>query len=174
MRKMSLYNWFRKIFICDEISGDAVNAGVGDSERIVRFLLSPLHFKKDGKLRSNAFNPTPNTDEVSVNRLEIIPIARTKEIAKAMVASRSGNNKYCGFAMHTKLSAIECDAKDVVSDPIDGNKAHAEIKMGIVRKDLEIPAEITEIKDKLAEKSKLLLDPNPEEDGWNGPAPIYS
>lgn len=173
MHKMNLCSWFRKIFGRKEDSCKVDRSVVGDSERIVRFLLSPFHIKKDGQLRSNVFNPTIETDEISVNRLEILSIEQTKPIAKRMAANRSGDDKYCGFALHTKHSAVACGAKDVIPEPLENNEAHAEIKLGVVRKDSEIPAEILEVKDKLAEKSKLLLDPNPDEDGWSGPEPIY-
>lgn len=145
---------------------------VGDQERIVRFLLSPLHFKPDGSLRPNAFNPTKNTDEVSVNRLDRTPIEKTKSIAKTM-AAKNGNNAYCGFALHTKQSAILCGVKDVVPDPIEGNNAHAEIKLGVVRENDEIPAEMLEIRDNLVEKCKLLKDSNPDQEGWGGEVPVY-
>lgn len=145
---------------------------VGDKERIVRFLLSPLHFKKDGSLRSNAFNPTKDSDEVSVNRLDVTPIEKTKLIAKTM-AARNLNNAYFGFALHTKQSAILCGVKDVTPDPIEGNIAHAEIKLGVVRENDEIPAEMLEIRDNLVERCKLLKDSNPDEDGWSGEVPVY-
>lgn len=145
---------------------------VGDQERIVRFLLSPLHFKKDGSLRPNAFNPTQDTDEVSVNRLDVTPIEETKLIAKTL-AAKNGNNAYCGFALHTKQSAILCGVKDVTPDPIEGNIAHAEIKLGVVRENNEIPAEVLEIRDNLVERCKLLKDSNPDQEGWSGEVPVY-
>lgn len=145
---------------------------VGDQERIVRFLLSPLHFKKDGSLRPNAFNPTKDSDEVSVNRLDVTPIEETKLIAKTM-AARNPNNAYFGFALHTKQSAILCGVKDVTPDPIEGNIAHAEIRLGVVRENDEIPAEMLEIRDNLVERCKLLKDSNPDEEGWSGEVPVY-
>lgn len=168
---MFFANWLKNIFCRNKVPVGFDLSVVGDSERIVRFLLSPLHFR-NGRLRSNAFNPSVGSDEISVNRLEIISIERTKPIAKGMAVANS-QGEYCGFALHTKSSAMSCGVRDVKPDALENNKAHAEIKLGIVRKDLEIPAEIMEIKDKLTERSKLLLDPNPEEDGWSGPEPIY-
>ncbi len=181
---MFLCNWLRKIFSCNQVPivgkceskeprVENEETKVEESERIVRFLLSPLHFK-DGQLRPNAFNPTIGTDEVSVNRLEILPIDQTKHIAKSMAANHPNDHKYCGFALHTKHSAIECGAKDVVPDRLENNEAHAELKLGVVRKNQDLPPQLQEIKDNLVEGCKLLRDPNPDEDGWSGDEPIYS
>lgn len=168
---MGCLDWLVKLF--KRKQEPRVRMGkVGNQERIVRFLLSPLHFKKDGSLRPNAFNPTKDSDEVSVNRLDVTPIEETKIIAKTM-AARNPNNAYSGFALHTKQSAILCGVKDVTPDPIEGNIAHAEIKLGVVRENDEIPAEILEIRDNLVERCKLLKDSNPDEEGWSGEVPMY-
>lgn len=170
---MFICNWLQKIFRRQSVTPtpEDVEDVVGESERIVRFLLSPLHFK-NGKLRSNAFNPTPGSDEISVNRLEIIPIEQTKPIAKRM-AITNPTGEYCGFALHTKRSAIACGAKEVIPDKLEDNEAHAELKLGIIREGLDIPPKMQVIKDELTDKCRLLMDPNPNEEGWKGEEPIY-
>ena len=168
---MGCLDWLLKQFKRKQESRNMVDE-VGDQERIVRFLLSPLHFKKDGTLRSNAFNPTKDSDEVSVNRLDVTPIEETKIVAKTM-AAKNDKDAYFGFALHTKQSAILCGVKDVIPDPIEGNIAHAEIKLGVVRENDEMPAEMLEIKDNLVDRCKLLKDPNPDKDGWSGEIPVY-
>jgi hypothetical protein len=168
---MGCLDWLVKLFKRKQDARIMMDK-VGEQERIVRFLLSPLHFKTDGSLRPNAFNPSPNSDEVSVNRLDITPIEETKFIAKTMAAKNS-KHTYFGFALHTKQSAILCGVKDVVPDPIEGNNAHAEIKLGVVRESDEIPAEMLEIRDNWVERCKLLKDSNPDQEGWSGEVPVY-
>lgn len=161
--------------ICKMFSHDtSVDDVVDDKERVVRFLLSPMHFKKDGSLRSNAFNPTLDTDEVSVSRLDKKPIEQTKEVAKLMASKNaSQQNKYFGFALHTKNSALRCGAVDIVPEPTEDNDAHAELKLGIIRPNTQIPAELQVKIDSITQNSKLLIDPDPQEKGWKGEEPVY-
>ena len=170
---MFICNCLQKIFRHQTVTpvSDGREDVVEESERIVRFLLSPLHFK-NGELRSNAFNPTQNSEDISVNRLELLPIEQTKPIEKKMAANNP-NHHYVGFALHTKGSAMSCGAKDVIPEPLEDNEAHAEMKLGIVRVGQDISPELQAIKDELTDKCKLLMDPDPNNDGWNGEEPIY-
>ena len=172
---MCVINWLRNICKRNARSSQSVDMNeVGRAERIVRFLLSPMHFRKNGELRSSAFNPTKGTKDVSVSRLEVLSIEQIKPIAKALAANNpKGDQCYYGSALHTKESAILCGAKDVVPEPLKENIAHAELQLGEVRENEDIHAETQEIRDNLAERCKLLKDPNTDKEGWSGDAPMY-
>ena len=155
-------NWF-----CKKTPKSSIPTVVSNEERLVRFILSPFHFTKDGKqLRTSAFNPSIGTEEVSVTRLDYSSIERCKELAHKMFSS--GKAQYRGFGLLNKAIAIECGAKDVVSAPIEENLAHANILLGIVRPNEAIPSEIMYILDNLLDKVVFVRDPNPDSPDWNG------
>lgn len=155
-------NWF-----CKEMPKPAIPTVVSNKERLVRFILSPFHFTKDGKqLRTSAFNPSIGTEEVSVTRLDYSSIKRCKELAHKLFSG--GKAQYCGFGLLNKAIAIDCGAKDVVSSPVEDNPAHANILLGIVRPNDAIPSEILYILDNLLDKVVFLRDPNPDSPDWDG------
>lgn len=60
---MGCLDWLVKLFKRKQDAKIMMDK-VGEQERIVRFLLSPLHFRPDGSLRPNSFNPSPNSESV--------------------------------------------------------------------------------------------------------------
>ncbi len=148
----------------------AIPTEVSDSERLLRFILSPLHFNKKGALRSNAYNPTPNTNEISVTRLDFSTIEECKRLAHRMDHSEDGKvvRSYCGFGLLNKRIAMACGAIDVVGSPKEDNPAHADILLETVRENGPLPAHLQLVVDLLLEKSKYLRDPASEREGWEG------
>lgn len=147
-----------------------IPAIVSDEERLVRFIMSPLHFKK-GKLRSNAFNPSVNTDEISVDRLDYSSVEECKIRAHKMDSKDSSPQKrYSGFCLLNKSIARRCGAKDVRWSPTKDDPVHSDIIMPMPRadKNTPIPAEILEVTDNLLEQSRYYADPHPEAKGWTG------
>ena len=141
---------------------------VSDNERIVRFILSPVHFTKNGEqLRTSAFYPKINTEDVSVTRLDYSSTEHSKKLAHKM-CSKGGKFQYCGVGLLTKAIAIESGAKDVVSFPTKDNPAHANIKFGIVRPNDAIPSEYLYILDNLLDKVLFFRDPDPDSPDWKG------
>ena len=155
-------SWF-----CKQKKQNAIPSDVSNEERLVRFILSPFHFSKDGtKLKPSAFNPTIGTEEVSVTRLDYSSVERCKELAHKMFPG--GKAQYCGFGLLNKAIAIDCGAKDVVSSPEKDNPAHANILLGIVRPNQAIPSEIMYILDNLLERVVFIRDPEPDSSIWKG------
>lgn len=143
---------------------------VSNDERLVRFILSPLHFK-NGKLRSNAFNPSVNSDEISVTRLDYSSAEECKILAHKMDSIDSTPPKhYSGFCLLNKAIAIRCGSKDVIWSPKVDNHAHSDIIMPAPRadKNTPIPAEIQEVIDNLRDQSRYFEDPQPEAQEWKG------
>ena len=106
-----------------------IPSAVSSSERLLRFVLSPLHINKQGLLRSNAFNPTVGTNEISVTRLEFSSVETCKRLAHKMDKIDKGVEvrKYNGFCLLNKNIALSCGAKDVIGSPKEDNPAHADI-----------------------------------------------
>lgn len=143
---------------------------VSDEERLIRFILSPLHFK-NGKLRSNAFNPSVCSDEISVTRLDYSSVAECKRLAHKMDTKDATTPKqYSGFCLLNKSIAIRCGAKDVRWSPKKDNPAHSDIIMPAPRadKNTPIPAETQEVIDNLRDQSRFFKDPHPEAQEWLG------
>ena len=55
---------------------------IGDDENITRGICSPYHVKSNGRLRPEAYDPTPKTDEVSVMRSDLMGPHRCKKRQK--------------------------------------------------------------------------------------------
>ena len=148
----------------------AIPTEVSESERLLRFILSPLHFNKKGALRSNAYNPTVNSNEISVTRLDYSSIEECKRLAHKMDCSEDGKvvRSYRGFGLLNKGIALACGAVDVIGSPKDDNPAHADILLESVRENGPLPAHLQLVVDSLLEKSKYLKDPSPESKGWKG------
>ena len=140
---------------------------VSETERLLRFVLSPLHFKK-GKLRANVFNPTKESDAISVTRLDYSSVEECKRLAHKMDLTKDGTpvRQYWGFGLLNKLIAIECGVKNVVSAPVEDNPAHAHILVNEIREGDAIPASMQLVLDNLLERTKFFLDPNPKSLGW--------
>src|SRR5438876_9799331 len=98
---------------------------IGDSENIVRCVCSPYHVSSKGKLKPEAYDPTPNTDEVSVIRSDFKGADFCKINAKELEQPEK-QKIYRGLAV---LSAkqIRLEGADVV-DSREIYEGHADIK----------------------------------------------
>ena len=164
-----------RFFHRKKFSTQTIPPEVSSTERLLRFILSPLHFDKKGVLRSNAFNPTFDSNEISVTRLDYSSIKECKRLAHKMDYKDETGKKgrsYIGFCLLNKAIAVSCGAKDVVWSPKEDNPAHADILLEEVRvrTDGPVPAKIQMVADMLKEQSVFFKDPNPQSNGWTGAA----
>ena len=165
-----------RFFHKKKLAAQAIPSEVSATERLIRFIMSPLHFDKKGVLRSNAFNPTFDSNEISVTRLDYSSVEECKRLAHKMDCRDEAGKKgrsYSGFCLLNKAIAIACGAKDVVWSPTEDNPAHADILLEEVRvrTDGPIPTKIQMVADGLKEKSIYFKDPDPQRREWTG-API--
>jgi hypothetical protein len=139
-----------------------------DSETIVRGILN-IHVNDKGKLKSNAFRPKPETDEVSVMRHGYLGSDACK--SKARELSKDQVN-YQGLAV---LLAREIrHAGSQVVDSREGNYCgHAHISHGIViprDEPLESPLNLAlgERLRALRTVARYYADPEPLNEIWTG------
>lgn len=159
----------------DIISSIFIPSKIDESESLVRFLLSPLHFKKD-KLRTNAYNPTKGTPEVSMTRLNYSNENKCKKLAKKIAKNASRKNslkEFKGFGLITKKVALDCGANDVIKDPICGNLAHAELILPGTKENEAIASRLQFVQDQLVSKTKVFFDNHPESKSWEDPPLHY-
>lgn len=143
---------------------------IEDGEPIVRAIISPYHVR-NGKVRSEAYDPQPNTDEVSVMRAAWIGADECKRHAASL--AKPPNSSYQGLAI---LSASQIRGVGVgLIDDRQEFPGHACIKHHIrkIRGDPGPPEEVRILRErakKLAGLARYLPDPSPEKEGWSGPA----
>ncbi len=140
---------------------------VSDDERILRAIYSPYHVKNN-KLKHQAFDPTPGTDEVSVMRFEYMGVGLCRRKAKSL-----GNPKkaYYGFAV-LRTGVVRTSAMDVV-DSRRHFCGHADIKLLMLKPEPNEPPppeagkRLKDLKDALLHASNYVPDPNPGK-AWRG------
>ncbi|QDQ85799.1 hypothetical protein [Paraburkholderia megapolitana] len=148
---------------------------IDDSETIVRGMCSPYHVSSKGKVKPEAFDPTPDTDEVSVMRHDYMGSDACRERALALEDTAKGKI-YRGLAALSAGSIREAGADVVDSRHIfDG---HGDIKLGFVVKPGEpLPPEelirMRALTKALAKAAKYFPDPNPQAAQWTGQAIVY-
>jgi hypothetical protein len=99
---------------------------VSSDERILRAIYSPFHVGKNNRLKHQAFDPTPKTDEISVMRLEHMGECLCKSKAKSF-ENPAKKKKYRGFAV-LRVSTV----RDSDMDVVDSRKyycGHADVKL---------------------------------------------
>lgn len=148
---------------------------ISDEEMIVRAIFSPYHVdSKTRKLKRAAFDPFPETDEISVMRVSILGPHRCK--ARARKLEDPANRKvYTGFAV---LSArkIRNASMAVVDSRNDNFLGHADIKTGVIMPKRGVPKEpeqmwaLRAVADELVSKSRYCPDPCPKLRKWAGEA----
>lgn len=72
---------------------------------IVRGICSPYHVSSKGKLKPEAYDPTPETDEVSVMRADYLGVDGCKEKAKALENQEKG--KIVSVSRGTRYLALD-------------------------------------------------------------------
>ncbi|MCY0389140.1 hypothetical protein OVY01_18500 [Robbsia sp. Bb-Pol-6] len=151
---------------------------IDDSEMIVRGMCSPYHVSSKGKIKPEAFDPTPDTDEVSVMRANIIGPDACKDRAFMLQdithENPSKHKIYRGLGA-IMASSIRKSKVDVV-DSRDVFEGHADIKLGVVvpRGEPLPPEELLKVRaitKALAQATRYFEDPVPSSSGWAG-API--
>jgi hypothetical protein len=163
------YSWTQAFFLlCRYLPRQ-----ISDEEMIVRAIFSPFHIdKKNGKLTRAAFDPTAETDEISVMRASILGMHRCKSHAKKLENPKV-SKAFKGFAV---LSVREVRAIAlVVVDSRKGNfLGHGDIKSGVFMPPRGVPKEPEQIRalravaDQLISKSHYCSDPNPQKRRWMG------
>lgn len=145
---------------------------VDGEETIVRGLCSPYHWSvRKNRLRPEAFEPTPGTDEVSVMRYAILDANGCKEKAKA-IADPSSGKIYQGVAC-LRACTIRSKGIDVVDSRIE-YLGHADIKLGISRPangDPPSPEDVRRLRQigkDLLNITTTYLDPDPASETWGG------
>jgi len=100
---------------------------IANEEAIVRGICSPYHVSSKGKLKPEAYDPSPATDEVSVIRHAYVGSDFCKKKAKEL-EDREKRKIYQGLAV---LSARQI--RSVGSEVVDSRQiffGHADIKHG--------------------------------------------
>jgi len=141
---------------------------IENDEKIVRSIFSPINLSKDlTTLKSNAFKPPADLDEISVNRLNYTTSHYCKSISKS-IENPLNDRKYFGLALLYASKIREYNA-DVIYTPKENNIFHADIKIGYcVIKGVQLPAEIQYKVNNLTKAAKLFKDPNPNSNVWEG------
>jgi hypothetical protein len=143
---------------------------IDESEEIVRVLLSPIHINKIDEIKPYAFQPPANSEDISVNRLTYTTLDICKKQGLVMQNER---NSFWGLGIMT-AQYIKQVGFDIVYSPIQNhpqyidNLAHADIKIGYVKKEGEpLPVDITMKIKELIKLTQLKKDPNPTLEVWN-------
>ena len=155
---------FQPIFLPKIVFGEEV---------IVRAIFSPLYVKHGGReLKPQAFQPFPETDEISVMRTSFLGCHFCKR--KAQELEIPNNNKvYSGFAV-MKVRRIRNAGCQVV-DSREEFLGHADIRTGIVTpaRGISMEPEMLEksrrISKSLVTLSTYIKDPSPTASKWKGP-----
>lgn len=141
-----------------------VPSDVGEDERIIRAIYSPYHIDKHNKLKHQAYDPTPRTDEISTMRLEHMGAPFCRLRAKSM---ENPDKVLRGLAV-LNVSAIVSNGMQVV-DSRQQYCGHADIKLLIAevanrRHGEPLPPivgkKFKDLKEQLLKCSTLYIDPN--------------
>lgn len=150
---------------------------INNDENVVRAVFCPYHIK-NGKIKPQAFRPTPGTDEVSVMRSDWLGPDTCKKKAKEMEKHNANPPKtYKGFAI-LSAGGIRLQGIDVIDSRIH-YEGHADIKLGIKELSGEpLPPEqmmkLKELTEALARRAFLCNDPNPQSETWDGSPLIFN
>ncbi len=152
---------------------------VADDERILRAIYSPYHVNRHNKLKHQAYNPTPKTDEISVMRLEYMGARFCKQKAKSF-ENPANRKEFRGFAVINVGRVRKGDKGNM--DVVDSRRhfcGHADIKLLIEelnadREPQEPPSaettkRLSDLQDALLAACDYFPDPNPNSKGWTGP-----
>jgi hypothetical protein len=140
---------------------------VAEDERIIRAIYSPYHVDKHNRLKHQAYDPTPGTDEISTMRLEHMgaPFCRVK--AKSI---ENPKKVLAGLAV-LKVATVVSKGMQVV-DSRQQYCGHADIRLLIAeianRQKGEplspvVGKHFRDLKEQLLKSSTFFSDPNPNE-----------
>nr|WP_175799559.1 hypothetical protein [Burkholderia anthina] len=159
---------------------DEIDRAIEGAETIVRGVCTPYHYDvKKKKLRKNAFKPRTPSTGVSVFRGAVMD----SKACKTKAAGLSGDGKaYVGLAALDAQTIRSTGA--TVEDSRELFYGHADVfvcagYLEAVRDHVQgdpLPPQIQEVLDdrvgKLIDAAVFHLDPNPTDEGWNGPDPL--
>lgn len=149
-----------------------VPRNVGGDERIIRAIYTPFHVGSDNKLKHQAYDPTPTTDEISTMRLEHMGAPFCRRKAKTF-ENPSKQKVLAGLAV-LRVETVVSKGMRVV----DSRKyycGHADIRLLIPElighpKGTPLPPEIgkrlKDLKKELIKGSTFFRDPNPDKKNW--------
>ena len=149
--------------------------GLSNDEIIVRAIFSPYHLnKKKNELIPAAFEPSPNTDEISVMRSSFLGAHRCKALAVDLENPKV-HKAYKGFAVLSvrALRAVARCGRLATRDFL----GHGDIKTGMVKPPKGVPREPADLQRfqdlcaTLISLSKYCADPSPSHPRWQG-APL--
>lgn len=174
-----IFNLFKKKSKKDTLPHlELISEDFKDEDRITRTIFSPINLKKKKKdvLNANIFIPPYESEDLSVNRLDYTETNFIKRISK-LIEQPDKLRKYHGISVLNVLQIKKAKA-DIVYTPtyinndkvVDfPNPVHSDIKIGhIVVRGQTLPAHISLKIDELVSSSRVYVDPNPDEDVWNG------
>jgi hypothetical protein len=107
---------------------------IGDAEVIARGICSPFHVRSNGKLKPEAYEPTPETDEISTMRVDWIGSDACKKRAKDL-EDPDHEKVYRGLAILSAKQINQCgvtiiDTREVFLGPCRYKTRHNSIKKG--------------------------------------------
>lgn len=141
---------------------------VAEDERIIRAIYSPYHVDKHNKLKHQAYDPTPGTDEISAMRLEHMGAPFCRRRAKSFENPRK---TLAGLAV-LKVATIVSKGMRVV-DSRHWFCGHADIRLIIdelVNRQSgeplspEVGKRLKDLKEQLVKSSTFFSDPNPAQE----------
>jgi len=146
---------------------------IDDNEVIVRAIFSPYHVdSRNNKLKPEAFDPTPGTDEISVMRSSILGAQWCKRKARKF-ENPAAKKTFRGFAV-LSVRAVRAEKFCVVDSRKDNYLGHADIKSGLISPPKGVarhPEELARFRDhrkKLLQLSTYRPDPLPAHRCWKG------
>lgn len=153
---------------------------IDNNEYIMRTIFSPANFNNKGKLRPNYMRPQiskPDEDDETIasNKLSVTRYNYTNiEFCRKHAKSHSSlpNRTYWGFARFI-VKDIRDSGADVVFKPAEDNPAHANIVYPFCCKIGEpLDSKIELMIKQLVGKAKILQDPKPDSEKWEGENPL--
>ena len=144
----------------------AVPADVNEAEKLAHCILSGSDVRANGEIKPNAFalprstdNPTTRARDISVDRFDYLDMETAVTLGQGRAQLRGPNRQLHGWAIILARNAAG-EGRVVVSSPLEGNPAHA---------DIILPEQATTDEEErkfhqsaLAEKSRWLKHPAPE------------
>ena len=155
---------------------------IDDSERIVRTLYDPIHFRilkakkpsdvQQHILKFKAYEPPVNLDEVSVTRLEYSSADFCKVFGRSKESpDPAKRRKYYGLGviLVREIKAAKAKIKYTANYTDENyNPAHSDIYFGIVReKDKPVSGELQLMMDQLTDITRVYKDNDISADVWN-------
>jgi hypothetical protein len=145
---------------------------VEGDERIIRAIYSPHHVDRHNRrLKHQAYDPTPGTDEISTMRLEHMGASFCRKKAKSFQNLRTNPPKIMAGLAVLQVATVTAKGMPVV-DSRRQYCGHADIKLLIAellnRQKGEPPPphigkKFKDLKDELVKSSTYFSDPNPRE-----------